>query len=530
MEVFESRLLDDARRAALSRGSLLRGKPGALSALMLALVLSAPLGGCAGGAPVAQAPDASHPQQPSQSQPQAPLTVLPHPALSQVGSPANIADIAERVTPSVVNISATKIGRKVEFEGTPFGDPFFRRFFPDGDPPKRRNEYGLGSGVIVTDPGAPGEKLVLTNHHVIADADRILVRTASGERLNATVLGSDPQSDLAVLKLAGDTSALQALAFGSSARLRLGDIVLAVGNPFGVGQTVTMGIVSAKGRSNMGIVDYEDFIQTDAAINPGNSGGALIDMEGNLVGINTAILARGGGNVGIGFAIPSSMASKILHSLIEYGEVRRGWLGVVIQDLDAELARALGVAATHGVVVSDMEKTGPGAQAGIQQGDVIQSVDGRQVDTTGALRNAIAAAGAGKSVKLGVLRGKQALTLEVKLGEAKAKGPRGKSRRTAPSNLGGVKVDDLTPELRSRLHLPDTLKGGVIVKSVESGSTAELSGIQRGDVVASVDKQPIKSVGDFERALSKHAPGTKALLLVYRGGRAMYMLLEAGKK
>ncbi|MCA9639452.1 MAG: PDZ domain-containing protein, partial [Myxococcales bacterium] len=280
-----------------------------------------------------------------------------------------------------------------------------------------------------------------------------------------------------------------------------------------------------------GIVDYEDFIQTDAAINPGNSGGALIDMGGNLVGINTAILARGGGNVGIGFAIPSAMASKIMHSLIEFGEVRRGWLGVVIQDLDAELGQALGVSATHGVVVSDMEKSGPGAKAGLQQGDVILSVNGTEVESTGELRNAIAAAGSGNSVKLGVLRGKQQLSVEVKLGEAKAKGGRAKSPRAAPSSSwGGVKVDELTPELKSRLHLPDSVPGGVIVKSVESGSTAELSGIQRGDIVTSVDKRAVKSVSDFEQALGKHKPGTKALLLVYRGGRAMYMLLEVGKK
>ncbi|MGE0327986.1 MAG: Do family serine endopeptidase [Polyangiaceae bacterium] len=515
----------------LRRVSTARLLPTRAPALALTLALSTVLGGCAGGSPVAKAPDASPPEQPApSSQPAVPLTVLPHPALSQVGSASNIADVAEHVTPSVVNISATKLGRKVDYEGTPFGDPFFKRFFPEGEPPRRHNQYGLGSGVIVSDPATPGQKFVLTNHHVIADADRILVRTASGERVKARLLGSDPQSDLAVLRLEGDTSALQALNFGDSARLRLGDIVLAVGNPFGVGQTVTMGIVSAKGRSNMGIVDYEDFIQTDAAINPGNSGGALIDMEGNLVGINTAILGNGG-SVGIGFAIPSAMASKIMHSLIEYGEVRRGWLGVVIQDLDAELGQALGVSATHGVVVSDMEKSGPGARAGLTQGDVILSVNGTPVESTGELRNAIAAAGSGSSVKLGVLRGKQQLSVDVTLGEAKTKGPREKSPRAAPSSSwGGVKVDELTPELRSRLHLPDSVPGGVIVKSVEGGSTAELSGIQRGDIVTSVDKRAVKSVADFEQALAKHKSGTKALLLVYRGGRAMYMLLEVGRK
>ncbi len=525
MMVYGLRRADDAEHRAMTRGA----SPRSIRALALVLALGTALGGCAGGAPVAQAPDASHPHRAAPSQPAPPLTVLPHPALSQVGSPSNIADIAERVTASVVNISATKIGRKVDYEGTPFGDPFFRRFFPDGELPRRRNEYGLGSGVIVTDAGAPGEKLVLTNHHVIADADRILVRTASGERFKATVLGSDPQSDLAVLKLAGDTAALQPLAIGDSARLRLGDIVLAVGNPFGVGQTVTMGIVSAKGRSNMGIVDYEDFIQTDAAINPGNSGGALIDMEGNLVGINTAILARGGGNVGIGFAIPSVMASKIMHSLIEYGEVRRGWLGVAIQDLDAELAQAMGVAATHGVVVSDMEKSGPGAKAGLQQGDVIQSVNGKPVESTGELRNAVAAAGAGKTVQLGVLRGKQQLSLDAKLGEVKAKATRPTHSKSPVDALSGLKVAELTPEARRRVQHPSDIAQGVLVTSVDPGSTAALSGLQPGDVIVTVDRELTSSLPLFEKALKKPRKG-KALLLVYRRGRGMYMLLETSKK
>jgi len=491
--------------------------------------------GCAGGQIGSQAPVAS-PSTPPESAVGAgsgatPLKILPHPTLSTLGAGANLADIAERVTPSVVNIGATKIGRKVEFDGLPgFSDPFFRHFFAPGDAPTKRNEFGLGSGVIVTDPAAGDAKLVLTNHHVIADADRIVVRTAGGQRLNATVIGSDAESDIAVLRLEGDTSKLVALPFGNSERIRLGDVVLAVGNPFGVGQTVTMGIVSAKGRSNMGIVDYEDFIQTDAAINPGNSGGALIDMEGNLIGINTAILARGGGNVGIGFAIPSSMAQRIVHSLLTDGEVRRGWLGVVIQELDAELAQALGVDATQGVVVSDMEKGGPGAKAGLRQGDVILSVDGKAVESTGALRNLVAATGAAKRVTLSVMRGKQPMTLNVTLGEAKSKGVDRTSVKAKAAALLGLKLDSLTPELRRRLGIPSAVPAGVLVTQVDAGSTAELSGIRRGDVVAEVDKRPVTSTEEFHAAINKRRSGPKALLLVYRGGRAMYLLLEVTKK
>ncbi len=265
--------------------------------------------------------------------------------------------MVDRVLPSVVSISSTRVQRMPQH-------PFFPGFPPMGGQRELRQE-GLGSGVVV------GPGVVVTNNHVVDGADEIRVTTKGKRELVAKVIGTDPKSDLAVLRVEGDTSQLVPIQFGDSSRLRLGDVVLAIGNPFGVGQTVTMGIVSAKGRADVGIEDYEDFIQTDAAINPGNSGGALVDMEGHVIGINTAILSRSGGSVGIGFAIPSNMAKPIVDSLVSQGRVDRGFLGVTIQDIDQDLAQAMGLQTTDGVLIADVQPDGPGAKAGIQRGDVI---------------------------------------------------------------------------------------------------------------------------------------------------------------
>jgi len=310
---------------------------------------------------------------------------------------ANIADVVERVVPSVVSVWSTRIGR------VPIGS------FRGGGP--GLSQAGLGSGVVI----APGT--VVTNSHVVAEATELKVTTSDKHEYEAEVVGTDPKSDLAVLKLKGDTTRLVPMQLGDSSRLRLGDVVLAVGNPFGVGQTVTMGIVSAKGRANMGIVDYEDFIQTDAAINPGNSGGALVDMEGRLVGINTAILSRTGGNVGIGFAIPTNMAKPILDSLEQRGRVVRGWLGVSIQDVDQALASAMKLPNVTGVLVAGVQAGTPAARAGLKKGDVIVKLAGREVEGAGQFRNAIAASGAGSSVNLQLLRGGEAVALDVALAE-----------------------------------------------------------------------------------------------------------------
>jgi len=313
--------------------------------------------------------------------------LMPTPAFAQAnkaGETVVLADIAERVVPSVVNISSEKIvrdtGSPPDF-GPLFNDPFFRHFF--GGPlepssrPRARREHSLGSGVIVSDKG-----VVLTNNHVIENADEIRVGLADGREFEAEIVGRDPDSDLGVLKLKGDVKDLKVLAMGDVNSLRLGDIVLAVGNPFGVGQTLTMGIVSAKGRASVGIVQYEDFIQTDAAINPGNSGGALVNMRGELVGINTAILSRSGGYQGIGFAIPTNMARPIMDGILADGKVKRGWLGVAIQDVTPQLKDALGLTESSGVLISDVAADGPAAKAGLKRGDVIVSLDGQKTDSS----------------------------------------------------------------------------------------------------------------------------------------------------
>jgi serine protease Do len=443
-------------------------------------------------------------------------TFLPHPAFAYADTnsgSASIADIAERVLPSVVNISSSRL-----VKGHPYmDDPMFRHFFgpmiPDGEDHK---EQGLGSGVIVSNDG-----IVLTNNHVIDKADEIKVKTVDNREFDVEILGTDDKSDLAVLRLKGDLKGLSPLKFGDSSRLRLGDVVLAVGNPFGVGQTVTMGIVSAKDRSNLGMVDYENFIQTDAAINPGNSGGALINMAGELVGINTLIYSRSGGSMGIGFAIPSNMAQPIADSLIKQGKVVRGWLGVGIQDLDAELAKALGLSVTSGVVITDVAKDSPAAKAGVQRSDVIVAVSGQKVDSTGRLRNLIAQAGATK-VKLDVLRGGKAMAIEVNLGEAptdQRKGPG--TNKVAPQQ--GLQVEPINDGHRKRFNIDPSVKG-VIVTDLRPSSAAAEAGLRVGDVVVEVDQKPVTNTDQFNRAFA--AGKERTLLLVNRGGSTVFVVVK----
>jgi serine protease Do len=435
-------------------------------------------------------------------------SVLPSPALARVGpngSAANIADVVEKVLPSIVSVWSTKVA-SVE------RDPFGRR--PDNFP-----RSGLGSGVVI----APGT--VLTNYHVVSDADQLKVGTADKHELDADVIGKDPKSDLAVLKVRGDTSKLKPLPLGTSSRLRLGDVVLAIGNPFGLGQTVTMGIVSAKGRANVGIVDYEDFIQTDAAINPGNSGGALVDMEGNLVGINTAILSRTGGNVGIGFAIPTDMAKPIVDSLVKGGRVVRGWLGVSIQDVDQDLASALKLPNVNGVVVSDVQSDGPAFKAGLHRRDVILSIDGKAVESTGQFRNTIASMGSGKSVKLGLLREGKKQDLSVALAEVPTDLRRvAWSDEKSASSLDGLTLESLSPSLRNRFDIGSEVRSGVVVTDVQSGSPAARTGLRLGDVILEVNREKVASVASVKQQLQKS--GKRTLLLVYREGTTVFVVVR----
>ncbi len=455
---------------------------------------------------------------------------LPHPAFAYAGenskSGVSIADIAEKSLPAVVNISSTKVIRQKggQLRSPFFNDPFFHRFFGDrfrpfGGVPRERRERSLGSGVIVSKDG-----VLLTNNHVVEHSEKIKVTLADKREFEAKIIGTDPKSDLAVLKLKGEIKDLNPLGFGDSTRLRLGDVVIAIGNPFGVGQTVTMGIVSAKGRANVGIVDYEDFIQTDAAINPGNSGGALINMAGKLVGINTAILSRSGGYQGIGFAIPSNMAKPIMESLTKHGKVIRGWLGVAIQDLNKDLAKALGLENAKGVLIADVTPDSPAQKAGIERGDVVLKINGEQVDSTGRLRNLVATAGKGARVKVELLRKGQRKTLTVELGEIPATMGDVAKLDKDEGVLSGLTVAGLNPALRKEHDIPKRINQGVVVKSIARDSRAAQAGVHPGDVILELNRQIITNVQQFAQ-LYKNAKG-KVLLLVYRQGSTVYLLLS----
>ena len=459
---------------------------------------------------------------------------LLQPSDAQAHYPAvDLADIAERATASVVNISSTKImkGRDGaaddESGGSPFmDDPFFRKFFqlpPGQGVPQERRSQSLGSGVIVG-----GDGIVLTNNHVVEGADEIKITLADNREFDAELVGADPQSDVAVVRIKGNPSGLRAIPLGDSSTLRLADTVLAIGNPFGVGQTVTMGIVSATGRANLGIADYEDFIQTDAAINPGNSGGALINVRGELVGINTAIVSRTGGYQGIGFAIPSNMAGSIMTSLMATGKVERGWLGVSIQNLDRDLADAMGIDQAHGVLVADVSADGPAAKAGIQRGDVILSIDGRDVKSTGELRNLVASHPAGKSVEVVIVRDKKRSNVDVELGALaanKGSSPSAPAKMSSQGLLAGLAVADITPESRRRFDVPDKIDSGVIVTDLDPRSAVAKAGVAPGDVIVQIDQNQVSNAKEFRRLADK-VDGKSALLLVARESGTIFVLVK----
>jgi serine protease Do len=476
--------------------------------LALATIAGVAVAGCAkaGGSPHPEIAAETHASP-------TPVTVLPNPVLSRVGA-ESIADITERVLPSVVNISMTKV---TKMSGSPF--PFMPFFGPQGQ--EDRREQGMGSGVIVSKDG-----YILTNNHVVADAQEIKVTTSDRKNYTATIVGTDPKSDLAVIKLKGDITNLTPVEFGDSGRLRLGDVVLAIGNPFGVGQTVTMGIVSAKGRTDLGIEAYEDFIQTDAAINPGNSGGALINGEGKLVGINTAILSRSGGYQGIGFAIPSNMASPIMESLKTTGKVIRGWLGVAIQDVDQELADAMKLPAATGILLSDVKPGTPAAKAGLARGDVVLKVDGKVVDTSGQFRNVIAASGSKRKVHLDFIREGKVLAADVELGEVPEAGAVASAGPSSAqgSALDGIVLENITPQNRRAFELDDALKQGVVVTRLDPQSNAARAGLRPGDVVLEVNRVRVDTPQRFQELYSKSK--SRVLLLVNRHGATSYLVVK----
>jgi serine protease Do/serine protease DegQ len=421
----------------------------------------------------------------------------------------SLSPMLERVSPGVVNIS---VRGKVEIAENPlFQDPFFRRFFDLPELPRERETQSVGSGVIIDARNG----YIATNHHVIANADKISVTLNDRRQLDAEIVGSDLAADVAVLKV--EPERLTAVTFGDSDELNVGDFVIAIGNPFGIGQTATLGIVSALGRTGLGIEGYENFIQTDASINPGNSGGALVDQQGRLVGINTAILSRGGGNIGIGFAIPVNMARQLIDQLVEYGEVRRGRLGVLIQDLTPDIAEAMRVEAEGGAVVSRVVPDSAAEQAGLRAGDVILSLDGKAVSSSAELRNRIGLMSPGRKVELGIVRKGRGLTVKATLGTAE------KARAALDgreSKLAGTKLSGIPPE-----HPLYGEVEGVLVREVESGSRAAESGLRPGDIIVSADQQAVSGPDDLAAILRAHGDGP-LLLNVRRGQGALFLAIR----
>ena len=450
---------------------------------------------------------------------EAPAIPAPVVEVTANGAPASYAPIVDRVAPAVVTIRSERMVRMTN--QTLPDNPFFREFFGERFDPRQmpeRREGGMGSGVIVRQDG-----YILTNNHVVDGAEKVTIELKDGRTLEADVVGTDEPTDLAVLKV--DAADLKTLPLGDSDAVRVGDVVLAVGNPLGVGQTVTMGIVSAKGRSTGGNGNggYEDFIQIDAPINRGNSGGALVNTEGELIGINSQILSPSGGNIGIGFSIPANMARHVMSQLIEHGEVRRGRLGVTIQAVTPELARAMNLGTTSGALVSDVESGTPAESAGLKRGDVITALNGEPVKDSNVLRNEVAQLAPGTEVKLTVIRDGKEQALTAKL---EALEPVGRTTPTGDESEGsarfGMSIEPLTADRAKELGV-DT-RSGVLVAAVQPGSLASQAGLRPGDVIEQVDRKPVTSVDQLRSALSSgDAP---ALLLVHRGGTTLFVTLD----
>jgi serine protease Do len=458
---------------------------------------------------------------------------------SEGPSKTGFAPVVKEVLPNVVNISSSKVVKTPRNQmQMPEGmeqDPFFQQFFGQGqqfggrgqgrggnapDMPQKQREQSLGSGVIVSPEG-----YILTNNHVVDGATDVKVTLSDKREFKAAVVGTDPKTDIAVLKLTGEK--FSPITLGDSTKVQVGDYALAIGDPFGVGQTVTMGIVSAKGRGNLGIEDYEDFIQTDAPINPGNSGGALVNDRGELVGINTAILSHGsGGNEGIGFAIPINLARNVMGQIIDHGKVTRGYIGVVIQPITPNMSKALNLDKLQGALVSDVSPKGPAKDAGVQRGDVILAINGNTVNDSNDLRNTISMMPPGQTVKLTINRSGSTKDIDVKLGElplSKEEAANDSDNGSSKESMKGITVETLDSDTAQQLQLPEATKG-VVVTGVDPSSAAADSGLRKGDVIQEVNHQPVKNAAEFEAAMSK-SEKNGALLLVNRGGTTVFVAL-----
>ncbi len=431
------------------------------------------------------------------------------------------AEVARLVSPAVVSI---RVDKKVTINPADqteppgfFGGDMLRRFFGrDFGWPSQPEQHlwGQGSGFIISRDG-----YILTNNHVIADADQVKVKTLDDREFDAKIVGTDAQTDVAVIKI--DAKNLPSAPLGDSDRLEVGEWVLALGNPFGLDNTLTAGIVSAKSRSRIGLADYEEFIQTDAAINPGNSGGPLVDLDGRVVGINTAIATRTGGYMGVGFAIPINLADEIRRQLVEHGSVDRGYLGVVIQDLSPDLAASLGIENVKGIAVSEVENDSPAAKSGLERGDVIIALDGRPVEKIDGFRNQIALTAPGTKVGLTVLRDGRQKQIEATLG--RKPGDQLASSGPSESHELGLAVEDLTADLATQLGYVG--RHGVLVTKVASGSAAAEAGMKAGMLIEEVNRKPVRSVADFRSAL-KSSSDDRVLLVVRDDHASRFVVLK----
>jgi serine protease Do len=477
----------------------------------------------AGGAGLSWAKDANPP---------AKLNIQNNPLARETKAATSFAPVIKKVSPSVVNIYTTKrIRENPRMQNPLFDDPFFRFFGGDmfdrrDQRPRTRLENSLGSGVIVTQDG-----YVLSNNHVVEGADEIKVALANGDQseFTARIIGTDPQTDIAVLKI-DEGRKFPAITMTDSDQLEVGDTVLAIGNPFGVGQTVTMGIVSATGRSGFGIVDYEDFIQTDASINPGNSGGALVDAEGRLVGINTAIISRTGGSQGIGFAVPINMARGVMERIVAGGKVTRGFLGVTIQPVTADLAKEFKLSSQAGALVGGVMPKTPAAEAGFKEGDVILEFNGKKVTDSRQLRLLIAQTAPETKSRFKILRDGKELTLTATLGQLPGDktstpgGPRFGRGQPKEDVLDGVTVGDLDARTRRQFGLPAEARGALVTE-VDPGSPAYAAGLRAGDIILEINRRPVQSA-DEAVELSERIEAGRVLLRVWSNGGSRYLVVE----
>lgn len=457
-----------------------------------------------------------------------PYTATPNVPRQIMETSRAFSEIVSAVSPTVVNISTTKVVKRNT--GPFFEDPFFDLFSPFHDfgtpkngTPKKWKERSLGSGVIVSSDG-----YIITNNHVVEKADEIKVTLLDRRTLKGSIVGADPKTDIAIIKI--DASNLQTLSWGDSDKLQVGEFVLAIGSPYGLSNTVTMGIISAVGRANVGIADYEDFIQTDAAINPGNSGGPLVNIKGELIGINTAIFSKTGGYQGIGFAVPSNMVRLVMDQLVQKGKVTRGWIGVTIQELTPELAQEFGLKKSKGALVSDVMKDSPAARAGILRGDILLEFNGKEVKDVSSLRNMVAQSKAGSEITLKILRAGKEFTIKVAIVELPRevaevvpdRSPNDQEARV----LTGLTVMDLSKEIVRQLGFNKNEKGVVVVR-VEPGSPADEAEIKKGDIIKEINKKEIDNLEDFNRIATNTKRNESALLFINRGGKKFYVILKA---